>query len=197
MSEAAAIENTTAAEDAEVAAALGVGNPDVEEQDTEQDTEDQESTEVEFEDLPKTWQDEIRKLRRENAANRVKAKQVKAAVNEADSKSTDVEAAREAGREEARAEHGIELATEAVRAALTGVIPEDDLDEFVDELNIARFVTDEHKPDRDAIASLKARQTKLTGVRKTSKVNHGRQGGGATKKSNADQFADVLQGLLG
>ena len=193
MSEAAAIENTTAAEDAEVAAALGVGAPDVE----EQDTEDQESESTEFEDLPKTWQDEIRKLRRESAANRVKAKQVKATQNEADKSSTDVEAAREAGREEARAEHGIELATEAVRAALTGVIPEDDLDEFVDELNIARFVTDEHKPDRDAIASLKARQAKLAGGTRKAKVSHGRQGSANSQKSNADQFGEIMQGLLG
>lgn len=189
MSEAA-VEESTNVEDAEVAAALGVGD---QEQEVEQD---QESDQVEFEDLPKTWQDEIRKLRRESAANRVKARQVKATESKAEGESTTVEAAREAGREEARAEHGIELATEAVRAALTGVIPDDDLDEFVDELNIARFVTDEHKPDRDAIASLKARQAKLTG-RKTSKVNHGRQGSGTTKKSNADQFADVLSGLLG
>ena len=184
--------------DAEVAAALGLGEDvETEEVDDGQEDTDQESEEVAFEDLPQKTQDEIRKLRRENAALRVKTREARKTAKTADS-SSDVEAAREAGREEARAEHGVELATEAIRAALTGVISDEDLDEFVDELNIARFVTDEHKPDRDAIAALKARQARLTGAakRKTS-VQNGRQGSGAGKKSNADEFAGILTGLLG
>jgi len=189
-------DSTTA--DAEVAAALGIGE-DVETDEVETDDEqdaDQESEEVAFEDLPQKTQDEIRKLRRENAALRVKTRAARQTEKKAEG-SSDVEAAREAGREEARAEHGVELATEAIRAALAGVISDDDLEEFVDELNIARFVTDEHKPDREAIASLKARQARLTGAakRKTS-VQNGRQGSGAGKKSNADEFADFLSAGL-
>jgi len=178
----------SSAKDAEVASVLGLTEPDEqEEQDEEEVSEDQESDEEVRAELAELKR-ELARLRRENAAARIQQKQKPAA---ADSESTDVEAAREAGREEARAEHGIELATEAVRAALTGVIPDGDLDEFVDELNIARFVTDEHKPDRDAIASLKARQSKLLG-RKTTKVSHGRQGSGTAKKSNAEQFGELL-----
>ena len=130
--------------DAEVAAALGLGDEvaETEEVDAEEN-EDQESEEVAFEDLPQKTQDEIRKLRRENAALRVKTREARKTTKAATEGPSDIEAAREAGREEARAEHGVELATEAIRAALTSVVGEDDLDELLDELNMARFVTGE------------------------------------------------------
>ena len=179
--------------DTEVAAALGLGDEVVETEEVDAENEDQESEEVAFEDLPQKTQDEIRKLRRENAALRVKTREARKTTKAATEGPSDVEAAREAGREEARAEHGVELATEAIRAALTSVVGEDDLEELLDELNMARFVTDEHKPDRDAIASLKARHEKLTGAakRKTS-VQNGRRGSGTGSKSNAEQFAAAL-----
>jgi hypothetical protein len=180
--------------DTEVAAALGLGDEVAETEEVDADeNEDQESEEVAFEDLPQKTQDEIRKLRRENAALRVKTREARKTTKAATEGPSDVEAAREAGREEARAEHGVELATEAIRAALTSVVGEDDLEELLDELNMARFVTDEHKPDRDAIASLKARHEKLAGAakRKTS-VQNGRRGSGSGSKSNAEQFAAAL-----
>jgi hypothetical protein len=187
-------DSNASAADTEVAAALGLGDEvaETEEVDAEEN-EDQESEEVAFEDLPQKTQDEIRKLRRENAALRVKTREARKTTKAATESPSDVEAAREAGREEARAEHGVELATEAIRAALTSVVGEDDLDELLDELNMARFVTDEHKPDRDAIASLRARHEKLAGAakRKTS-VQNGRRGSGSGSKSNAEQFAAAL-----
>jgi hypothetical protein len=186
-------ESNASTADAEVAAALGLGD-EVETDEVDADeNEDQESEEVAFEDLPQKTQDEIRKLRRENAALRVKTREARKAAPKDTDGPSDIEAAREAGREEARAEHGVELATEAIRAALTSVIAEDDLDELLDELNMARFVTDEHKPDRDAIAALKARHEKLTGTakRKTS-VQNGRRGTATGSKSNAEQFAAAL-----
>ena len=187
-------DSNASAADTEVAAALGLGDEVAETEEVDADeNEDQESEEVAFEDLPQKTQDEIRKLRRENAALRVKTREARKTTKAATESPSDVEAAREAGREEARAEHGVELATEAIRAALTSVVGEDDLDELLDELNMARFVTDEHKPDRDAIASLKARHEKLSGAakRKTS-VQNGRRGSGSGSKSNAEQFAAAL-----
>lgn len=187
-------DSNASAADTEVAAALGLGDEvETDEVDDTEENEDQESEEVAFEDLPQKTQDEIRKLRRENAALRVKTREARKTATKTADGPSDVEAAREAGREEARAEHGVELATEAIRAALTSVVGEDDLDELLDELNMARFVTDEHKPDREAIASLKARHEKLTGAakRKTS-VQNGRRGSGSGSKSNAEQFAAAL-----
>jgi hypothetical protein len=187
-------DSNASAADTEVAAALGLGDEVAETEEVDADeNEDQESEEVAFEDLPQKTQDEIRKLRRENAALRVKTREARKTTKAATEGPSDVEAAREAGREEARAEHGVELATEAIRAALTSVVGEDDLEELLDELNMARFVTDEHKPDRDAIASLKARHEKLAGAakRKTS-VQNGRRGSGTGSKSNAEQFAAAL-----
>ena len=187
-------DSTASAADTEVAAALGLGDEVIDDEQVVDENEDQESEEeVAFEDLPQKTQDEIRKLRRENAALRVKTREARKATPKTTDGPSDIEAAREAGREEARAEHGVELATEAIRAALTSVIAEDDLDELLDELNMARFVTDEHKPDRDAIASLKARHEKLAGAarRKTSTQN-GRRGSGSGSKSNAEQFAAAL-----
>lgn len=187
-------DSNASAADTEVAAALGLGEEVAETDEVDaEENEDQESEEVAFEDLPQKTQDEIRKLRRENAALRVKTREARKTTKAATESPSDVEAAREAGREEARAEHGVELATEAIRAALTSVVGEDDLDELLDELNMARFVTNEHKPDRDAIASLKARHEKLAGAakRKTS-VQNGRRGSGSGSKSNAEKFAEVL-----
>ena len=187
-------ETASEATDAEVAAALGVG--DAEEQDQQDEgSEDQESEEQEVGAELAELRKELAKLRREAAERRVRDRQAKAVVKVEDS--SEVEAAKEAGREEARAEAGIELATDAVRAALTGIIPDDDLDDFVDELNISRVTTDDHKPDREAIASLKARQSKLTGARKnTAKVNHGRSGNGSSTKSTKQQFEETMSGLL-
>ena len=185
--------------DADVAAALGIDNA-AEEQDQDGADQESEEQEVAFEDLPQKTQDEIRKLRRENAALRVKSRQAaKKTTTESDEKvSTDVEAAREAGREEARAEHGIELTEARVRAALTGVIPDDRLDEFVEDLNISRYVGDDHKPDLDAIAALKDRQASLLGGSRKTRSSNGRASGGKTQKSNAEQFGDALRtaGLL-
>lgn len=184
------------ASDAEVAAALGVDEVDDEQQ--EQDTEDkgQEPEEISFEDLPKKTQDEIRSQRRELAALRIKLRELQKGSEKKTEATDDVEAARVAGREEARAEFGVQLTTEAVRAALTGVIPDDDLDEFVDELNISRFVTDDNQPDRDAIASLKARQVKLTGARRNARVSHGRSGNGTGSKSVQQLGEEALGKLL-
>ena len=188
-------DSTASDNDAEVAAALGLGDEQVidDEQAVDENGDQESEEEVAFEDLPQKTQDEIRKLRRENAALRVKTREARKAAPKTTDGPSDIEAAREAGREEARAEHGVELATEAIRAALTSVIAEDDLEELLDELNMARFVTDEHKPDRDAIASLKARHEKLAGAarRKTSTQN-GRRGSGSGSKSNAEQFAAAL-----
>ena len=188
--------STTAAEDAAVTEGLGIGQQeDAADDETEDEVgQDQESEEVGAEELAELRR-EVAKLRREAAERRVREKQAKA-KQPAEGSSTDIEAAREAGREEARAENGIELTTEAVRAALTGIIPDADLDEFVDELNISRFVTDEHKPDREAIAALKARQARLSGARKTARVNHGRSATTGGSKSVQQQFEDTFTKLL-
>lgn len=139
------------------------------------------------------------KLKREAAAARVKAKATPSKVAPA-TDSTDgetVEQAAERGREEARLELGLERAGDRIRAALTGIIPENDLDEFVDDLRLERYVDEDGKPDTDAIKALKDRQVKITRRTKPGgrSVGHARQGGGSTAKSKNDVMGDVLTSL--
>lgn len=187
--------NADAARDAEVAAALGVG--EVDEQDEQEGSADQESEENEVVAELATLKRELATLRREAAARRVADKErAKTASSAPDP--TDVDAARKAGFEEARQEYGIRLASAEVRTALTGVVPEDRLTEVVEDLNLARYVGDDGEPDAEAIKTLREKYQALIGpARKTTaKVNHGRSGSGQSSKSARQQFEETLGGLL-
>jgi hypothetical protein len=183
------------ARDAEVAAALGVGEPD--EQD--EGSADQESEDNEVVAELATLRRELATLRREAAARRVADKERAAKANSATTPDApDIEAARKAGREEAQQEYGIRLASAEVRTALTGIVPEDRLGEVVEDLNLARYVGEDGEPDADAIKALREKYQSLLGpARKTTaKVNHGRSGSGQTAKSAQQQFEETIGGLL-
>lgn len=195
----ASLPETTAQEDAAAAAALGIEGAEQAQQETTPEGEEGQAPET-LEDLPEWAQREIRENRRKLAAARVKerdARKAKASTESTTPTQTDIEAAKAAGREEARAEAGIELTKSAVQAALTGVVPEDQLEDVIDELNISRYVGDDHRPDAEEIRSLRDRWASRMGTRKTTpKVSHGRQGT-ATEKSNAELFGEVLASQLG
>ena len=182
--------------DAEVAAALGIG------EDTDQDTQDEEGSADQESDEVVAERDrlkiEVATLRREAAERRVRDKQQAAKASSANApEATDVEAARKAGFAEAQQEYGIRLASAEVRTALTGIVPEDKLGEVVEDLNLARYVGDDGEPDTDAIQALREKYKSLLGTRKTpSKVSHGRSGNGQTSKSVQQQFEETLGGLL-
>jgi hypothetical protein len=189
-----------------VSAALGLDDaPDDDEQDPDEvdetdeggDDEDDEPTLAELAAAIAELKRDNAKLKREAAAARVKAKTTTTKpTGEAASDSGEGETPEQAaqrGRDEARLELGLELAGERIRTALAGIVPENDLDDFVDDLRLERYVTDEGKPDNDAIKALKERQAKIT--RRTARVGHARQGGGSTVKSKSDVMGDTLTAL--
>lgn len=69
--------------------------------------------------------------------------------------------AEERGRTAAKAELAQELAAARIEAALTGVV--DDPAELVEDLNLAKYVTDDGEVDNDAIATLRERWVKRNG----------------------------------
>lgn len=160
-------------------------------QDAEQDEEGQEPSTAEL-------QAEIARLRKEAASYRIKAREARKAAKTAASPTPegDVKAAEERGRESARMEYGVKLAAARVEAALAGVVPDDQIDDVVDDLNLSRYVTDDGDVDDEAIRTLRDKYTALLGTRKTAKVSHGKTGSPATGKSTRDQGAEVLANLF-
>lgn len=186
-----------------VDAALGLGDPDgkpddEQDPDTDADNGDDEGDgedELTLADLAEQLAEQrrvIASLKRELAQRRVQSKA------EPKGKATDqgdaltVEQAREQGREEARLEAGLELAGASIRAALVGIVPEGDLDDFVDDLRLDRYVGEDGKPDRDAIKALRDRQAKITRRKAPAKTGHGRQNGAPAAKSNGELFSDAM-----
>lgn len=199
--------------DQELAAALGLtapGAPDedpsdeagADEQDQDVDDEQDSDDPVEFEDLPQSWQDEIKRLRAESAGRRTelraKDKEIRdLRAGKTQTPAEELAAAREEGRNEAKRENAEALAGAEVKAALKGVVADDRLNEYVEDLNLGKFVTEDNEVDADAVKALQDRVTSLLGTtrrKSTPKADHGRASGGAVKgsKSNADQFAEAL-----
>lgn len=191
------------ASDAEVAEAFGIGDEQQQEQQEQTTGEEPEGQEpVSFDDLPQETQEEIRRLRRENANLRVKSREAarKAPPGEngeqpAASKQA-LKAAEDRGRDSARMEFGVRLAGAEVKAALAGVLTEAQITEVVEDINLARFVDDDGEVDSEAIGTLRDKYQALVGKRSTPKVSHGRQGPPAQSKTAADQFADTLNTLF-
>jgi hypothetical protein len=195
--------------DAEVASALGVGEPapDAADQADEHDQQDPDhqaqEAEPAFEDLPSHWQDEIKRLRRENAAQRVARRDTarqQQQTGEGDG-STDkapsaqaLRAAEERGRSAARLETGVRLAGAEVRAALAATLPEDQIEELVEHLALSHFVTDDGDVDRDAVKHFRDTTVSILGRKPAVRPGHGQRQTATTKKSNADLFGDWLNG---
>lgn len=98
--------------------------------------------------------------------------------------------AEQRGRTAAAAEFAQQLAAAKIEAALTGI--EDDPAEFVEDLNLAKFVTDDNEVDTDAIDELKARRKARMGTRSNDDSNEDDDNGGTPKPK-----ADLKQGNRG
>lgn len=189
--------------DADVAAALGVGSPAEGEDEGQEGAEHeaQVAEDVPLEELPTKWQEEVRRLRREAAQNRVARREATRATNgqqQGDGDGTPsaqaLRAAEERGRTAARMEHGIELAGAEVRAALAANLTEEQIEDLVEDLNLTRFVTDDGGVDREAIKHFRDKTTSILGRKTTPRPGHGQRQGTPAAKSNADLFGDWLQG---
>lgn len=187
--------------DAAVAAMLGEGDePPESTEGTEapEEIEGQEPTAIE--ELPDWAQEEIRKLRRESANARVKARQAgrKAPASEQPTEASQqaLKAAEERGRQAARLENGIRLARAEAKAALTGVVVEDQIDDVIDDLDLSRFVEDNGDVDSEAVKAFRDKFTNLVGKRSTPHVSHGRQTRATPSTSTADAFAKAVEGAF-
>lgn len=97
--------------------------------------------------------------------------------------------ARDAGRAEASAVHLQALAGARLEAALTGIV--DDPAEFVDDLNLAKFVTNDGEVDTAAIAATKAKYQKAA----TAK-GPGSADGGARGRDDKPKRSTSLEGAV-
>lgn len=135
------------------------------------------------------WKAQARKHEERAKANAEAAKELEK-VRQAAMSDTEkaVEIARQQARQEAIAEFGGELVAEAVRAAVAGrgVDPE----ALLEGLDPARFLTEDGRPDRDAIASWVDRIAPKT---TTSFADLGQ---GARSASSAVQDDPFLRGVL-
>lgn len=187
--------------DADVAAALGVGQGNgqaSEDVDGQQQQQAQVADDVPLEELPEAWQEEVRRLRRENAQNRVarrdQARQQQGNDDDKAPSAQALRAAEERGRSAARLEFGVQLAGAEVRAALAGSMTEQQIEDVIDDLNLSRYVLDDGSVDREAVKNLRDKFVGLLGKKPTARPGHGQRQGVPTQKSNADLFGEWLNG---
>lgn len=198
MSDSKVIDGNTAS-DAEVARALGLTAP-AEETDTGSDDESRHEGDAPdaFDDLPEWAQSQIKQLRKEMSdlkyeagRRRIEAREASKAAKGAEVSPKDLKAAEERGREAARMEYGVRLAGAEVRASLADVVPNDQINSFVTNLDLARFVDEDGGVDQDLIKELREQVVSLLGTRKTPRVNHGSTSKPG-QKSKADMLGEVL-----
>jgi hypothetical protein len=180
--------------DSAVAEAFGVGTPPAEDEGAEQQA--QVAEDVPLEELPAAWQEEVRRLRRENASQRVARRDAQRSTQqqgdgEAPSAQA-IRAAEERGRKAAQLENGVRLAGAEIRAALVGAMTEEQVTDIIDDLNLSRYVTDEGEVDREAVTHLRDKFTSILGKKTTPRPGHGQRQGAPSQKSNADLFGDWL-----
>lgn len=191
----------TAATDAAMAEMLNGTQPgaDADQPDDEPTEEREEGQEPEsIDDLPEWAREEILRLRRKDAAARVKLRQATKKQTPttgeppSDASEQALRAAEDRGRASARLEFAIQLAGAEIKAALAGVLDEDQIVDVVDDLNLTRFVDDDGEVDEDAVKALRDKYLHIVGKRTPPPVSNGRQTRAAPQKSTADQFADAL-----
>lgn len=169
---------------------------EVEESVTEEQLADGQEPES-VDDLPDWAQEEIRKLRRENATARIKARDAarKGAKPDTPPEATrqSLKAAEDRGRAEARMEYGIQLAGAEIKASLAGAFSEEQITDIIEDLNLTRYVEDDGSVDRDAVRALKDKYTALLGKKPPARVSHGR----SEKPPSGNEDAEFARTLFG
>jgi hypothetical protein len=96
--------------------------------------------------------------------------------------------AEERGRKAALAEHGQKLAGAEIKAALAGVVP--DPKAIVEDLNLAKYVTDDGEVDEDAVKALREKYLALAKPGKPSgSADGGSRGDDKSKRAGSIQEA--------
>jgi len=142
---------------------------------------------------------EVEKARTEAKGLRARVKDLEPKAAQFDQIKTEQQTAEQ--RAQQQAEQAQQRAVEAmhkaarttVKAALTGVV--DDPELVIDDLNIAKFVTDHGEIDEDAITALRERYAALGGGKPRIPVPNPAQGAaGSPVLQPRDQFAALIRG---
>lgn len=144
---------------------------------------------------------EVSKARSEakNLRDRLKDAEPKVAEYDrlAQASKTDAERATErASAAEARAEAATQRVARAeIKAALAGLV--ESPDSIIEDLNLARFVSDDGDVNDDAIAALKSKYAAF-GTRRAPRPDHSQASGanGGTTASPAQDFASAIQSAM-
>lgn len=138
------------------------------------------------------WKAEARKWQdraRTNHAATKELEQLRASTQTDQEKA--VTAARQEGRKEALAEVGVARAEDAIRFSVGERLPDSELDELLDHLNLAKFLTDDGNVDRKKVAAYVARITPA-GKSPVPDLGQGARGNG---KSGTDMNA-LIRGRM-
>jgi len=127
--------------------------------------------------LARKHENEAKKLRAE--ADKLKA----ASLSDAEKA---LEQAKVEGRQAAQAEFGQRLAAAEIKAALTGVVPNPA--EIVEDLNLAKYVTDGGEVDGEAVAALKKKYEGFGRQGRTSGPDLGQGQRGKTPAGGKEQL---------
>lgn len=125
------------------------------------------------------WKSLARKHEGNAKANADAAKELAAlkTANQSDSEKA-ISEAEQRGRSAATADLSQRLAAAEVRAALTGVVP--DPAAIVEDLNLAKYVTDTGDVDQEAVTALRKKYESFA-TKPGPDLKQGKQGGAATK----------------
>jgi molecular chaperone GrpE (heat shock protein) len=138
------------------------------------------------------WKSEARKWEQRAKDNLAKVKEYEPKAKQFDTLQAAQRTAEQRAQAEAEAAQQRALdamqkaARTTVKAALTGVV--DDPDSILDDLNIARFVTDDGEIDEDAVTALREKYAALGGGKPRTPAPNPAQGAGG--KSTPDPRAE-------
>lgn len=135
------------------------------------------------------WKALARKHENQAKANAAAAKRL-AEMEKANQSDTEkaIADAEERGRKSATTETGQLIAAAEIKAALTGIVP--DPAAIVEDLNLAKYVTDMGAADADAIAALRTKYAGFAAKTPPADLKQGDQGGGVKKDLDA-QIAEA------
>jgi len=173
--------------------------PETDAEDTDQTTDDQTddsgTDEKDWKAEAEKWQALSKKNEGRAKANATAAKELeKLKASQMSDTDKAVAEAEARGRKAAGAEGSQRLAAAEIKAALTGVVP--DPAAIVEDLNLARYVTDDGEVDGDAVVKLKAKFEGLAPKKPVKAGSTGSAEGGTRGSGDPEQLTRAdLKGM--
>lgn len=132
------------------------------------------------------WKAMARKHEREAKRSAAELDKVRKANQSEQEKAID--AAKNEGRTSALVEAGTKVAAAEIKAALTGIVPDPKV--IVEDLNLAKYVTEDGDVDEEAVKSLREKYAALGAGKKTPSFD------GGAKEKDAPSEGSFLQQAL-